>query len=146
MARPSRYELLTKFFPEINQGTAGDKEAAIRFNTLAAEAILADQIRIFDIGYQADGPGVLILRIYAGAKESTYVTLDDLAEDLNTAERFGDEDTADFLADVLEKAKEFNVSKGVMLMLLDNSSAQLFIVDRDHPAASVEAMLKEFSV
>lgn len=145
MARPSRYELLTKFFPEINQGSKGDKEAAIRFNTLAAEAILADQIRIFDIGYEADGPGVLVLRIYAGAKESTYITLDDLGEDLATAERFNDEDTADFLADVLEKAKGFNYAKGVMLMLLDNSSAQLFLVDRKHPAASIEAMLKEFA-
>lgn len=145
MSRPTRSELLLKFFPEIaaKGGTIGDKSAAIRVNTLAAEAILADQIRLFDLGYERLGPGALVNRIYSGSNESAFVALEDFGADHAMAERSGDEATAEFLADVIDQIEEFNFEKGVLLMLLDNSSCQLFAIDRTYPARSIEAMLKD---
>lgn len=145
MARPTRAELLVKFFPEIaaKSGSIGDKSAAIRINTLAAEAILADQIRLFDLAFEHQGPGVLVNRIYSGSAESAFVTLEDFGADHAMAERSGDEATADFLSGVIDQIEDFNFEKGVLLMLLDNSSCQLFCLDRTYPAKSIEALLKE---
>jgi hypothetical protein len=143
MARPQRAELLARFFPEItdSKGSVGDRSAAIRLNTLAAEAILADQIRLFDLGFERLGPGVLVNRLFNGAPESAFVALEDFGADHAMAERTGDQDTATFLGDVIDQLEGFNFEKGVMIMLIDNSACQLFCIDRDHPAKSIEAQL-----
>lgn len=143
MTRPSRYELLRKFFPQVALASSGEKEAARRINTMAAELVLADQIRLFDRGFSRLGPGVLILRLYDGAPESAYVTLEDISADQEAAERWSDDATAEFLAEVLNSAEGFNFEKGVLLMLLDNNGAALFVVDRKHPAASIKSLLEE---
>ncbi len=143
MARPTRSELLARFFPEITsaKGSVGDRDGAIRVNTLAAEAILADQIRLFDLGFERLGPGVLVNRLYNGAPESAFVALEDFGADHAMAERSGDQGTADFLGDVIDQIEAFNFAKGVLVMLIDISACQLFQIDRDHPAKSIEAQL-----
>jgi hypothetical protein len=144
--RPTRIELLGKFFPELTENVSkGDKEAAIQLNARACEAILADQTYIFDKGFERLGPGVLCVRIHKGSKDSEYLPLTDLTYDRDNAEKNGDTDISDSLNKVIEKVEGFNFQKGVLIMLVDNSTLQVFPLDREYPAQSIQAMLEEFS-
>jgi hypothetical protein len=146
MTRPSRFELLSKFFPELKQpGTQGDKEASLRFNTLACEAILADQLHLFDIGFRHNGPGLLCVRLRGGAQCSEYLPVDDLRVDQAEAKRAGDSDVERFLADAISQIGSTNFEKCGLVLLIDNSSMQVFPIDRDYPARAIQAMLEEFA-
>ena len=50
MSRPSRIELVAKFFPELMEGksTGGDREAAIQYSLLACEVVMSDLLQKFD--------------------------------------------------------------------------------------------------
>jgi hypothetical protein len=146
MARPSKLELLSKFFPEIKQKSSkADKEAAVAYNTLACEVVLADQLRLFDQGYSRLGPGVLCVRLRDGADASSYLTVEDLQVDRAMAVACADAETETFLADVLRQIGSMDFEKAGLIMLVDNSSIQLFPIDREFPARSVQALLEEFS-
>lgn len=146
MARPSKAELLQRFFPELRQsGTAGSKEAAIRLSTLACEAILADWIRLFDLGLERDGPGLLALRLHRQAKDSSYLPLEALQQDRHQAQRDNAGELLTFLDEAITAVRNLNVNKAVAVLLVDNSGAQVFVVDRDHPARTLEAALQEFA-
>jgi len=146
MARPSKLELLSRFFPEIKQSVSqSEKEQSIAYNTLACEVVLADLLRMFDNGYAIYGPGVLTVRLQAKAADSTYVSVIDLQSDREQARKDADSDTESFLAGVLEKVTIISPDKAGLILLIDNSSAQLFPIERDFPARSVKALLEEFS-
>lgn len=146
MARPSKAELLQRFFPELRQhASAATKEAAVRLNTLACEAILADWIRLFDLGRQREGPGLLTLRLQRQAPASAYLPLEELRRDLEQAQRDGADALATFLSEALAAADGLNVNQAVAVLLVDNSSAQVFVLDRQHPARALEAALSEFA-
>lgn len=143
MSKLSRPELLLKFFPEMaSKVTKGDREAAVRYNMLACEAILADQLMLYDKGYERQGPGVLCVRIHRDASESCYLPLCDLQEDLETAKTCGNSSLEEFLRDAVSQVEECNLSKAGLIMLLDNSTAQLFRLDREYPAKEIKAMLE----
>jgi len=146
MTRPSRIELLAKFFPELKQpGTSADKEASLRYNTLACEAVLADQLHLFDKGFAAYGPGVLCARLRKEASESGYLSLADLQADHTEAIRGNDSGVATFLADVIAQVESTNFERCGLILLIDNSSMRVLPVDRDHPASTIQAMLEEFA-
>lgn len=143
MSKLSRPELLLKFFPEIaSKVTKGDREAAVRYNMLACEAILADQLMLYDKGYERQGPGVLCVRIHRDASESCYLPLVDLQADLETAQRSGNHSLEEFLKDAVSQVEGCNISKAGLIMLLDNSTAQVFRLDREYPAKEIKAMLE----
>lgn len=146
MSRPSRIELLAKFFPELKQpGTNADKEASLRYNTLACEAVLADQLHLFDNGFAMYGPGVLCARLRKDANESGYLSLADLQADHAEAVRANDLSIASFLADVISQIESTNFDRCGLILLIDNSSMRVLPIDRDHPAATIQAMLEEFA-
>ena len=144
--RPSRPELVSKFFPEISKGigaTTGDKEATIGINTRATEAILQDFIGLFDAASAAQGPGVLAIRLAPdAARTSTYLTVDDLQADADLADRTGNTALHTALADTVSLVSSFNTEKAVLLLLID-SGFRLFPIDRDNPARSITAMMEE---
>ena len=146
MKRPSRPELVAKFFPELKQNlgaTTGDKEATIGINTRATEAILGDFIGLFDAAFAQRGPGVLAVRLSKdNSKTSDYLDLDDLQADADMAHRSGDLSLATALSDIAMVANGHNYEKGVLLMLVD-SGFRLFVLDRDDPAKSITAMMEE---
>lgn len=143
MSKLTRPELLLKFFPEMaSKVTKGDREAAVRYNMLACEAILADQLRLYDNGFEQQGPGVLCVRIHRDASESCYLPLADLQEDLETAKTSGNSGLESFLKDAVSRIEECNISRAGLIMLLDNSTAQLFRLDREYPAKEIKAMLE----
>ncbi len=146
MKRPSRLELLNKFFPTTKEvSTSADKEAANKFNARACEAILCDMVNMFDKGHHEYGPGVLCLRIHKGSKDSEYLSLEDLSYDLEVAQSHGDTEIANSINDVLSAVKDINAEKCALLMLVDNSRMQVLPVDRKKPGKSIESMLKELA-
>lgn len=147
MTRPTRFELLSKFFPELRDFTAtkGDKQASMTYSLLACEVILADQLKYFDRGYESFGPGVLCVRLHQKAEQCEYLALADLAIDHDSAIRANDESTKDFLSNLINTVKQTNFEKCGLILLCDNSSAQAFQIDREFPAKSIQAMLEEFS-
>jgi len=146
MARPSKAELLQRFFPELRQsGSGGSKEAAVRLNTLACEAILADWIRLFDLGLSREGPGVLTLRLHRQATESCYLPREALQQDLIQAQAAGHGELAGFLDEALRALDELNLERAIAVLLLDNSGAQVFLVERDQPARGLQQRLAEFA-
>jgi hypothetical protein len=147
MTRPSRLELLGKFFPELKQPSSlADKEASLRFNTLACEAVLADQLHLFDNGFALYGPGVLCSRLRDGASGSEYLPLADLQSDYDQAKRANHGDVESFLADLIKQVESTNFERCGLIMLIDNSSMQVFPIDREYPARTIQAMLEEFAV
>lgn len=148
MARPTKLELLRRFFPEVidSVGTKGDKEASLRINTAACEAILADLITLYDKGLADRGPGALCVRLHQQAQESSYIALGDFKADLDMASRNQSTDLEGFLSDVIEQIENTNPDKAALVLLLDNSSAQLFPVGREFPARSIQALMEEHLV
>lgn len=146
MARPTKLELLRRFFPEIIEkgGTKGDKEASMRINTAACEAILADLLTLYDKGLAKRGLGVLCVRLHKTAQESSYITIADFRADCDMASRSQSADLETFLADVIDQIERTSPEKAALVMLLDNSGAQLFPIGREYPASSIQAMMEEY--
>ena len=144
--RPSRPELLQKFFPELKKasGSLGDKEAAIGLNTRATEAILQDFVGNYDRGFNQLGPGVLAIRLAkdAASNDAEYLALYDLEEDARLAAKNGDTDLQSTLEAAVSYVINFNPNKAALLMLID-SGLRLFPIDRDDPASSITSMMEE---
>lgn len=147
MARPTKLDLLRRFFPEVMEqsGSKGDKEAALRINTAACEAILADLITLYDKGFNQRGLGALCVRLHQDAQESSYISIEDFRADRDMANRNQSADLECFLSDVIDQIERINPDKAVLVLLLDNSSAQLFPVNRDFPARSIQALMEEYT-
>lgn len=146
MARPSKFELVTKFFPDLAKGgTKADRDQSIAYNTLACEVVLADQIRLYDKGLHRYGPGVLTVRLQDGAQESSYLPLEDLQHDRDLAAQHGHDDIGKLLCDVISQVETINPERFALLLLIDNTSAQLFPIEREHPARSVQVLLEEMA-
>jgi hypothetical protein len=88
---------------------------------------------------------VLCVRLRDGADASSYLTVEDLQVDRAMAVACADAETETFLADVLRQIGSMDFEKAGLIMLVDNSSIQLFPIDREFPARSVQALLEEFS-
>lgn len=146
MARPTKLELLQRFFPEVmdKRGSKGDKEAAMRVNTLACEAVLADLLNLYDKGLKSRGLGVLCLRLHKDAQESSYISLEDFRADRDMAANSGSTDLESFLAGVIDEIERTSPDKAALIMLLDNSSAQVFPLSREYPARSIQALMEEY--
>jgi hypothetical protein len=146
MARPTKLELLQRFFPEVmdKAGSKGDKEAAMKVNTLACEAVLADLLNLYDKGVAKLGLGVLCLRLQKGAQESSYISLEDFRADRDMAGQNSSTDLEAFLTDVIDEIERTSPEKAALVMLLDNSSAQLFPISKEYPARSIQALMEEY--
>jgi hypothetical protein len=141
MARPSRVELMRRFFHELGQtGTGGETEAAIAINTRACEAILADQIQLFDKFHAEQGDGALVIRLSGGERTAHYVPLDAFCEDLLAAEQAQDFQSSGFLGDVIRVVKTTDTSRSALVLLIDNSQASLLPIPRDHPARAIQEL------
>lgn len=146
MARPSKAELLHRFFPELRQsGSKGDKEQALSYSALSCEVILADLLRLFDQGLKAHGRGALTLRLQQGQHSSAYVSLADFQADLEQAQRQQADAMADFLSEVVRTIEATNLERAGLLLLIDNSGAQLFPVDRERPAGGLRDLMEAYS-
>lgn len=147
MPRPSRVELMRRFFPELGKtGSRGETKAAIELNTRACEAVLADQIELFDRFHREHGPGALCLRLAGGDRASHYATLADFCQDLSAADAAGDTAMASALKGVVEAIKATDTSAKVLILLIDNSAFSLLPVPREYPARAIQALQEEFTV
>lgn len=144
MGRPNKYQLLSKFFPDLGIGRHGENEAAVKLNTLAAEAILADMINLYDKGFTNYGLGCLCIRLHNDAKESEFLPLRDLQADLDLAVTSGHAAMETMLSQVIEQIETLNPDQCAVVMLCDNTTVQLFPIDREYPAKTIQAMLEEF--
>ena len=146
MSRPSRFDLLTKFFPELLQNIGasdGDKEAIVGINTRATEAVLQDFIGLYDTAAAVLGEGVLAVRLTKdNKKESNFVTLEELQLDADDAVRFGDDSIASSLGDIISIVSGMGTEFEVPMLLID-SRMVLCPIKRDKPAAAITAMMEE---
>jgi hypothetical protein len=146
MARPTRIELLAGFFPEIKEkSTTADKEASIRINALMCEAILNDLLSQYVKAFEQYGRGVLCLYLAGDEPRATYATLHDWQRDLETAQQGSDTQMEQFFSSAIDQIEAINPAKAGLIMLVDNTSAQMFPIDREQPAGSIQAMLEEFA-
>lgn len=146
MSRPSKIELLSRFFPEIKEKVSkSDKEQSIAYNTLACEVVLADLLRLYDKGLSKYGPGALCVRLHRGAGESSYLSVSDLRADQQQAHQSGDTDIESSMKSMIDEIERINPEKAGLVLMVDNSSIQLFPIDRDYPARSVQALLEEYA-
>mgnify|MGYP000081249198 CR=1 FL=1 len=124
MPRPSKIELLSRFFPEIREKvTKADKEQSIAYNTLACEVVLADLLRLYDKGFSAHGPGTLCVRLHQGAGESSYLALADLRADQEQARAAGESGIESSMKAIVA---EIEAEGGAW------DPARLFTVPREH--------------
>lgn len=140
MPRPTRLELLRKFFPELGQtGTGGETEAAIAINTRACEVILADLIKTFDKEFLVRGPGVLCVNLAQGTlARGLFVTLDELCGDLTAAEECGHFEVSGMLRDVISTVRLNNYDERVLILKTDKSTTSLLPIPRDRPASGIQ--------
>ena len=109
MPRPSKIELLSRFFPEIKEKvTKADKEQSIAYNTLACEVVLADLLRLYDKGFSVQGPGTLCVRLHKGAGESSYLALSDLRADQDQARAAGESGIESSMKAMIDEIERIN--------------------------------------
>jgi hypothetical protein len=143
MARPSRAELIRKFFPDLGKtGSGGDTEAAIELNTRAAEAVLADLIQLFDQGLQQHGPGVLCLNL-TNPKATHYAPLSTFCEDLSDAERLQDYEMSGFLKQLIAQVRLNDFEVHALMLLADRSCQSLLPIPRSFPAERIRELQQE---
>lgn len=141
MARPSRVELMRRFFHELGRtGSGGETEAAIEINTRACEAILSDQIQLFDQFHREQGDGALVIRLTGGERSACYVPLEGFCEDLLAAEQAQDFKTSGFLRDVIRTIKTIDVKDKALILLIDKSQASLLPIPREYPARAIQEL------
>jgi hypothetical protein len=141
MTRPSRVELMRRFFHELGQtGTGGETEAAIEINTRACEAILADQIQLFDKFHAQQGDGALVIRLAGDERTAYYVPLEGFCEDLLAAEQSQDFKGSGFLREVIRAIKTTNTQDSALILLIDKSQASLLPVPRVYPARAIQEL------
>jgi hypothetical protein len=132
---------MRRLFPELGStGTGGETEAAIAINTRACEAILADQIQLFDSFMERQGLGALVIRLAGKERDSYYVPLEGFCEDLLAAETAGDIQNSGFLRDVISRIKMTDTNNYALILLIDNSQASLLPVPREYPARGVQEL------
>lgn len=144
--RPSRAQLIRKFFPGLGEtGTGGETDAAIEINTRSCELVLVDLIEVFDKNLKEKGPGVLCLNLIS-AQATHYVPLATFCEDLLDAERDGDKETSGFLKQLIAKVRLHNFDNAILVLLADNSCQSLLAVPREYPADAIRRLQKEATI
>lgn len=148
--RPERHEFFDLFFPELKQQNSGsDREAYIRLSTATCEAILHDFVKLFDKGLAQHGRGILVIRLHKGLEKATdatdYLTVEDLRHDLEAADGFGHTELRDLFREALSTAESVNTNVWAAVMLVDNSSARVYLLDRSNPSGEVRGMLEEMA-
>lgn len=130
------------------KGTSGDQEASKQFNIRACEAILKDQIDLYDKFHGQWGPGVLLNKLAGGpsggSRDSLYMSLDDLDADISVADQAGDTNMA-FLKDIKKQVENTNFHQCALIGIVDNTGARVFQIDRDYPAKRIQALMEEFT-
>jgi len=143
MKRPEPIEMLASLFPELLKATSkSEREASVKYSLLAAEVVCMDLMRLFDKGLQSYGPGVLVMRLNKGARDSTFLTTDDISQDYEIAKEDGDKQTAEALKQVIKLIESTNPDKFAILMRVDNSGISAMRINREHPTEDLESKLE----
>lgn len=138
--------MVNQFFPELKEGsTKADREAAIQYNLLACEVVLADLLQKFDREYEKFGPGVLCMRLHNGARKSEYLTQREVQGDYDLAVEDGATELQKQLKEVVDAIKNSNVSQCGLLMRVDNSGLGVMRIPRENPASALKAMMEELT-
>ena len=144
--RPSRLEMLSKFFPELKERSAkADREAAIQYNLLACEVVLADLLQKFDREYEKYGPGVLCMRLQKGARKSEYLTQREIQGDYDLAIQDGAKELQSQLKEVVDAIKNSNFNQCGLVMRVDNSGLGVMQIPRENPASVLKALMQEIT-
>tara|TARA_Y100000401_G_scaffold49226_1_gene38311 strand:+ start:1897 stop:2343 length:447 start_codon:yes stop_codon:yes gene_type:complete len=144
--RPSRLEMLSKFFPELKERSAkADREAAIQYNLLACEVVLADLLQKFDREYEKYGPGVLCMRLQKGARKSEYLTQREVQGDYDLAIQDGAKELQSQLKEVVDAIKNSNFNQCGLVMRVDNSGLGVMQIPRENPASALKALMQEIT-
>lgn len=134
--------MLRRFFPEMGKhGSKGDQEAAASINLAACTLVLVDFIKEFRKHYNRFGPGVLFVNLVSDA--TGYLDIDDIKADIAESQ-MPPEDTYvnDFLSSVLDKIGNLDPENETPVMLVDNSTMSLMVLNNENPGGGIEQMMK----
>jgi hypothetical protein len=146
MIRPEPIEMLASLFPELLKAKSkSERESTVKYSLLASEVVCLDLIRLFDQGLQRYGRGVLVMRLNKGARDSTYLTNNDLSQDYEIAKADGDKKTAEALKQVIKLIDSTNPEKWAILMRVDNSGISAMRINRENPTENLEAKLEQIA-
>ena len=85
------------------------------------------------------------MRLHEGAGESAYLAVSDLRADQEQAHKAGDTGIESSMKAMVDEIERINPEKAGLVLMVDNTSVQLFPIDREYPARSVSALLEEFA-
>jgi len=85
------------------------------------------------------------VRLHKGANESSFLAASDLKADQQRAQEDGDSALESFFKATIDQIERIDPEKAGLVLMVDNSSVQLFPIDREYPARSVQALLEEYA-
>ena len=85
------------------------------------------------------------MRLNKGARESTFLTADDISQDYEIAKADGDKKTAEALKSVIALIESTNPEKWAVLMRVDNSGMSAMRINREHPTEDLESKLEQIT-
>ena len=104
-----------------------EKEQEQRFIAATAELILADFINIACNGVEQKGAGTLVINLQNDS--TTFMSGNDIEDDLRTAEAEHDDDIYDFMQDLYQRVNENDWSKYVLITLISDAGTRTFAVE-----------------
>lgn len=120
-----------------------NKEKEQRFLTATAELILTDFINIAINGFQAYGPGSLVINLVNDT--TTYMTGESVERDLVLSESEEDTDVTDFLRSLIQEIDENNWSQTLLITLISDAGTRTFAVEAGRSQESFRTIAEEFT-
>lgn len=147
MNKPSRPELLAKFFPELTeQKTSSGREASAALALRSSEMILIDMINQFDKLFTTHGsaPGILMVSIANNKNRhvARWYSYEDCSEDIGLARDSKDTATESFLTSIRDSIIRFDTTDYALIALSDNTTHSVLPIPRDHPAKGIEKLIE----
>ena len=120
-----------------------EKEQEQRFLAATAELILTDFINIACNGVEQKGAGTLVINLQNDS--TTFMSGNDIEDDLRTAEAEQDQEIYDFMLDLYQRVNDNDWSKYVLITLISDAGTRTFAVEAGGSQESLRAITGEFS-
>lgn len=114
-----------------------------KFLAATAELILTDFINIASNGVLAKGAGSLIINLQNDS--TTFMSGEDVQQDIYTAEKEDDEEVIKFLRTLLAEIDNNDWSQNVLITLISDAGTRTFSVEAGGSQESLRAFAEEFT-
>jgi hypothetical protein len=120
-----------------------EKSNEQKFLAATAELVLTDLINIAMNGVQQKGAGSLIINLQNDS--TTYMSGNDVENDIRAAESAEDDDVVEFLRDLMGRIDDNDWTKFVLITLIAEHGTRTFALEAGGSQESLRAVTAEFS-